>query len=147
MGQRVVALKRGRGGGAPLTNYDPKCGSKIQKYLFKVKFDTQTNLMGIFTFLIFDQKYPEMNITTVTFFQVSKVYLKSGDCGDVCFFCFVWKYPCLRKLFQKIKIVGLSWNLWPRLIQYVEFNDDFQFFIAFFGDIHFGLICGLINLF
>ena len=77
------------GAGAPLTNYDPKCGSKIQKCLFKVKFDTQTNLMGIFTFLIFDQKYPEMNITTITFFQVSKIYLKSGDCGDVCFFCLI----------------------------------------------------------
>ena len=32
------------------------------------------------------------------------------------FSVFVWKYPRLRKLFQKIKIACWSWNLKPRII-------------------------------
>ena len=41
--------------------------------------------------------------------------------GDVDFFSvFVWKYPCLGKLFQKIKIVCWSWNLIPRLIWVIK---------------------------
>ena len=32
------------------------------------------------------------------------------------FSVFVWKYPCLRKLFQKIKLACWSWNLKPRII-------------------------------
>ena len=32
------------------------------------------------------------------------------------FCCFHWKYPFLTNLFQKIKIVSLSWNLVPRVI-------------------------------
>ena len=40
----------------------------------------------------------------------------------------VRKHPLWANLSQKIKIVSLSWNLLPRLIEYVEFNGYIHFF-------------------
>ena len=48
------------------------------------------------------------------------------------FSVFVWKYPCLRKVFQKIKIACWSWNLKPRLIWICRIQRWFSFFFVFY---------------
>ena len=48
-------------------------------------------------------------------------------------FCvFIWRYPCLSKWFQKVRIVCWSWNLKPRLIGTSGIRRWFLFFIFLF---------------
>ena len=50
----------------------------------------------------------------------------------IIFSVFIWKYPCLRKLPQEIKVVYLSWNLEARLIRICRIHGDFHFFSKVF---------------
>ena len=47
------------------------------------------------------------------------------------FSVFLKKYPCLGKLFWKIKIVSSIWNLEPRLIRICRIRWWFSFFVFF----------------
>ena len=64
-----------------------KFGPKNQNYQFKLKFGTYTN--------------SNMQNSMVMFI----------------FFVFDWKYPFWANLVQKVKIISLSWNLVPTVIQ------------------------------
>ena len=54
------------------------------------------------------------------------------------FFVFDWKYPFWANLVQKIRIINLSWNLVPRLIQICRIQWPCSLFLFLTGTTYFG---------
>ena len=110
----------------PETPFLDKSSPKYQNYESKLKFGTQTNShmqnsIMMFTFSVFDQKYP----FGVNLVQNCQFALKFGTYTNMnmqnsmvvfTFSIFNRKYLFGGNLVEKIKLISFSWNLVPRLI-------------------------------
>ena len=64
-----------------------------------------------------------------------------GACAKLQLFCFKPEIPSLSKFGPKIKIISLSWNLVPRLIQIYRIQWWCPFFLFSTGNTLFGQTC------
>ena len=121
-----------------------KFGQKKLNCQFQQKFDIYANSnlqnsVAMFTFSIFDRKYP----FKLKFFTYTNANMKDSM---VIFFLFLTRSIIFfvlffSNLFQKIEFVEVeTQNLEPRLIRYVECDDDFPSFPFWIRYALFGLM-------